>query len=131
MKASLKEWIAKVSAAFAKTIDWDSVTDVAWGTSTWEAPENGFMEILVTPSTNNWYFYITDTWVGGTWSHTMSGTNTNRISITFPVHKGAVLSTAQRSNVSSFIARYYKLKSVGGVVRRLFSLLTLERRWAV
>ena len=83
--------------------------DIYWGSSTWTAPCDGFAEVAVVPNETNYYLYITDTGVGGTWTHTLCGTNGNRLSICFPVTKGSVLSTAQQSGVASAIARFTEL----------------------
>lgn len=105
-----------LNAIVAKVIDWEKVGDVYWGSGSWTVPQNGFIEVNVTPSANNWYLYITDSFVGDTWSHTLSGTNTNRLGRSIPVRKGAVLSTAASNNVSSVSAKYFKLKTLGGVL---------------
>lgn len=106
-----------LNAIINKILDWEKVGDVYWGSGNWTVPQNGFIELAVVPNSNtSWYLYITDTFVGGTWSHTISGQSQNRNGFCFPVRKGAVLSTASSSNVSSVVANYYKLKTLGGGV---------------
>ncbi len=103
-----------LNAIVSRVIDWEKVGDVYWGSGSWTVPQNGFIEINVTPSSSSWYLYITDSFVGDTWSHTLSGTSTNRLGRSIPVRKGAVLSTATSANVSSVSAKYFKLKTLGG-----------------
>lgn len=102
-----------------KVIDWEKVGDVYWGNGSWTVPQNGFVELAVVPNSNtSWYVYITDTFVGGTWSHTISGQSQNRNGFCFPVRKGAVLSGGYYLTVlSRLVERFYLVTSPkGGVV---------------
>lgn len=86
-----------------------SPTNIWWGTSSWTCPDDGFVEVTVTPSNADCYLYISDSGaVGNTeYSHCLTPANSHRASITFPVFKGAVLRTKGSTGLSEVKALYY------------------------
>lgn len=87
---------------------WEYVGDVYWWGNSWTCPDDGFIELNVTPSASNWYWYVRDTTAPTGWSHNMMGANQNQQSMTFMVKKGSVLSTATSSGLGTAHAYYYK-----------------------
>lgn len=102
----------ELSELNSKLLDWEYVNDVYWWSNTWTCPDNGFIEVTTTSSTNatNWYWYINDTKAGSqSWSHRISGNGANVTqSKVFFVKKGAVLSTASIGSIASAQVYYYK-----------------------
>ena len=88
---------------------WEYVGNVYWWENSWTCPADGFIELMVAPSANDWYWYINDSKAGQTsWSHCMSGNGANQRSLTIFVKQGAVLTTAMINAVNTARANYYK-----------------------
>ena len=98
-----------VSTLKKKTPSWEYVGDVYWWSDSWTCPADGFIELTVLPNASGWYWYISDSKAGTTsWSHCMTGNNTNQQSLTIFVKQGAVLKTALMNSVKTAHAYYYK-----------------------
>lgn len=109
---NLKKLLTKL---LTSKLTWEYVGDVYWWSNTWTVPDDGFIEVHVTPSAENWYFRISDTKAPDTgWSHRMSGANALTVSQEFFVKKGAVLGTAGLSSITTINVYYYKFNTLGG-----------------
>ena len=73
----------ELSALKEKTPSWEYVGDVYWWSNSWTCPADGFIELMVTPNTSNWYWYVRDSTAPNSWSHCMTGNNTNQQSSRF------------------------------------------------
>ena len=98
-----------VSTIKKHTPSWEHVGDVYWWANSWTCPADGFIEVYVYPSAQNWVFMISDSTAPDTgWSHRMIGHTTGSKSMQFFVKKGAVLKTHTMTNVQSINIQYYK-----------------------
>lgn len=98
-----------VSTLKKKTPSWEYVDDVYWWSNSWTCPADGFIELMVAPSASGWYWYVSNSEAGTkSWSHCMTGNNTNQQSLTIFVKQGAVLKTALLNSVNTAHAYYYK-----------------------
>lgn len=105
--------LGAIQNSLSKPIDWTYVDNVYWWGGTWTVPDNGFIEVNVTPSAANWYWYISDSKAPiTTWSHCLEGGTPHTSSRIFLVKKGAVLGTSQMGSVSSAKVFYYRLSNI-------------------